>query len=115
MIPTAKVFIRINQICHPNTKRKSEITNIIDSKTRKNFFVNIGPSVARKIEKPYIGNMINRVVDSFVLKPVQNDEAKFEIKQLVGKKFRLYGFNKPFSKSHYCTSHNTSQIFSTKS
>ena len=30
--------------------------------------------------------MINRVVDSFVLKPVQNDEVKFKIKQLVGKK-----------------------------
>ena len=32
--------------------------------------------------KPYNGNMINRVVDYFVLKPVQNDEVKFDMKQL---------------------------------
>ena len=34
--------------------------------------------------------MTNRVVDSFVLKPVQNDEMMFEIKQLVGKKSSDY-------------------------
>ena len=46
--------------------------------------------ISKKIEKPYNGNMINRVVDAFVLKPVQNDEEKFEIKQLVGKKSSDY-------------------------
>ena len=34
--------------------------------------------------------MINCVVDSFVLKPVQNDEVKFKMKQLVGKKSSDY-------------------------
>ena len=61
-----KSFYRyLNQICHPNKKTKSEITNTIDSETLNNFFINIGPSLAKKIEKPYDGNMINRVVDSF--------------------------------------------------
>ena len=46
----------------------------------------IGPSIAMKIEKPYDGNTINRVVYLFVLKPVQNNEMKLEIKQLVGKR-----------------------------
>ena len=86
-----KSFYRyLNQICHPNKKTKSEITNTIDSETLNNFFINIGPSLAKKIEKPYDGNMINRVVDSFVLKPIQNDEVKSEIKELVGKKSSDY-------------------------
>ena len=34
--------------------------------------------------------MINRVVDSFVLKPIQNDEVKSQIKELVGKKSSDY-------------------------
>ena len=79
-----------NQIFHPNPKRKSEITNTIDSETLKNFFVNIGPSLSKKIEKPYNGKMINRVVCSFVLKPLQNEEANFELKHLVGKKSSDY-------------------------
>ena len=66
------------------------MTNTIDSETLNNFFINIGPSLAKKIEKPYDGNMINRVVDSFVLKPIQNDEVKSEIKKLVGKKSSDY-------------------------
>ena len=34
--------------------------------------------------------MTNRVVDSFVLKPIRNDEVKYEIKELVGKKSSDY-------------------------
>ena len=73
-----KNFYRyLNQICHSITKRK-EISSTIDSETFNNFFVNIGPSPAKKIEKPYNGKMINRVVHSFVLRPVQKDEVKCE-------------------------------------
>ena len=96
-----KSFCRyLNQICHPNTKRNLEITNTIDSATLNIFFVNIGPSLATKIEKPYNGNMINRVVDSFFetgpkqRSEVQNKAACWE------KKIRLYGFNKTSSKNN---------------
>ena len=121
----------LNQTCHPNTKRKLEITNTIDTETLNNFFVNIGPSLSKKIEKPYNGNMINRVVDSFVLKPIRTNEMKFEIKQPVGKKGSDYMgltnhllktinpvisgyltdiFNKVIDESHHPKSLNVSKV-----
>ena len=54
MITTAKVYRYLNPICHPNKKNQKSQT--IDSEKRNNFFVNIGPSFAKKIEKPYDGN-----------------------------------------------------------
>ena len=89
MILTAKVFIGIYQICHPNTKKNSGVTNTIDSENSIISLLKIGPSVAKKTVKPYNGNTISRVVDSFVLMPIQN-EMKFEIKQLVRKKSSDY-------------------------
>ena len=62
------------------------MANTIDSETLNNLFLNIGPSIAKKIVKPYDGNTINRVVDSFVLKKVRKDDVKLQIKQLVWKK-----------------------------
>ena len=104
MIPKAKVFIDIWLKFAIRVQKKSKITNTIDSGTLNNFFVNIGFSIAKKIEKLYDGNTINRAVDSIVLKSVQNDEVTFELTLLVGKKFRLYGFNKSSSKNN-CSSH----------
>ena len=75
--------------------------------------------------------MNNRVVDAFVLKPAQNDEVKFEIKKLVGKKgFNYMGltnhllksinpvisgfltdiFNKIIDESHYPESSKVSKV-----
>ena len=70
----------------PSEYKKNQKSQTIDSETRNNFFVNIGPSFAKKIEKPYDGNTINQAIDSFGMKPVQNDEVRFEKKQLVGKR-----------------------------
>ena len=75
--------------------------------------------------------MTNRVVDSFVLKPIRNDEVKYEIKELVGKKsfdymgltnhllktinpiisgYLTYIFNKIIDESNYTESLKVSKV-----